>query len=107
MGSAGATGDQIMNIKSQCYDHNLIADAGFCGPFVAILDGRIYVGDSDNLESFDSPAAAREWCTRARLDGQALDRARQAHEQDQRDGDAAEYMWHMDAGLQLDVLVNL
>ena len=94
--------------KSECLDRNLIECEGFCSPFVAKGDdGRIYVGDSDNLDSFATVAEAAAHCECAVLNGDSLTRAQRAHENDYRDNDAAEFYWHCDAKMQLDALRNI
>lgn len=87
---------------------NLIDGEGFCSPFVAKGDdGRIYVGDCDNIDSFATVGEAIAHCAGAVLSGDALERAKRAHENDYRDNDAAEYHWHCDAEMQLDALRSL
>ena len=91
--------------KSECLERNQIEGDGFCSPFVARGDdGLIYVGDCDNVDTFETVAEAVAHCEKAVLSGDALERAKRAHDNDYRDNDAAEYHWHCDAEMQLDVL---
>ena len=93
---------------SECLERNLIEGEGFYSPFVALGDdGRIYVGDRVNLDSFATVAEAIAHCECAVLTGDSLTRAQRAHENDYCDNDAAEFCWHCDAKMQLDALRNI
>lgn len=98
----------MIECYGQCYGRNLIDAEGFCSPFVFCGDdGRIYVGDSDNLDSFATVDEAIARCNSYILSGERLERAKRAHENDSRDNAAAEYHWHCDAQMQLDALRRL
>ena len=90
--------------KSTCYDHNLVTDDGFCGPFVAFIDGTYYVGDCDNLDGFSTVQDAIARCNECVLTGDDLTKVKRHHDDDCRDNYAAEYCWHCDALLQIDAL---
>lgn len=94
--------------KSDCYENNLITDDGSYDPFVAKgEDGRIYVGDCDNLESFANVADAIAYANGAIIEGEALDKARAAEAGDYRNNDEAAYHWHCDAKLQIAALEQM
>lgn len=81
---------------------------GIHGPFVYRDDaGKIHVGDDDNDREFDSVWAALSYAKQARLSGGDLSKARAHYDSDARDNYAAEYSWHVDAGLQIDALNEL
>lgn len=85
---------------------NLIS-GGHCDPFVYSDSAGIHVGDCDNHEVFTNRADAIAFARRARLSGDNLKRAKRAHDHDHRDNWAAEYGWHVDAGLQIDAIKSL
>ena len=65
----------MIECYGQCYGRNLIDAEGFCSPFVFCGDdGRIYVGDSDNLDSFATVDEAIARCNSYILSGERLER---------------------------------
>ena len=90
--------------RSTCYDHNLVTDDGFYGPFVALIEGTYYVGDCDNLDGFSTVQDAIERCNEYVLTGDDLAKVKRHHNDDCRDNYAAGYKWHCDALLQIDAL---
>ena len=85
---------------------NLIS-GGYCDPFVYSDSDGIHVGDCDNHDIFANRAAALAFVRQARLSGETLKRAKRASDDDHRDNWAAEYHWHVDAGLQIDAIKSL
>ena len=95
-------------MKSTNCSKNLIATHGNCGSFVYRDAEGVHIGDCDNHEIFQTVAEALEYAKRARLSGAALSTARAAaHDPQRADNTVAEYYWHLDAGLQIDVLRHM
>jgi hypothetical protein len=78
---------------------------GFHGPFAYRAVDGIHIGD-DNHKIFSTIQEALDHAKRARLSGGALSKSRAHHRADARDN-YAEYHWHVDAGIQIDLLSSV
>ena len=90
------------NIPSTAY-----INGGFYDPFVFVDSSGIHVGDCDNHNVFSTVADAIKHAKAARLSGGDLSHARYSHKNDPGNNDAAEYCWHVNAGLQIDAIRDL
>jgi hypothetical protein len=97
----------LHDICDLCYDRNLITSRGTFGPFVAEVNGQIWVGDVDNATACDTIDEAISVARRALLEDAALDEAERYAEFDPYGNAAAEVAWHYDAILQLRALQAL
>lgn len=72
-------------------------------PFVIIENGKIVVGDCDNREEFTTKSEALAYCQQYRLlrSGSAMKRARRAALNRDGSNEAAEFVWHLAAGVQI------
>ena len=98
-----------MVTKNDCWDANLVfrIEDGFCLPFVAEIDGKIYVGDCDNLNEFNTLEEANMHCRGILLSPDEFESARRLVEEDPNGNASSEYRRHCDALLQLSALRRL